>query len=273
MSEKPFVHLHLHTEYSLLDGEASIKKLVARVKELGMDSCAITDHGSMYGVVDFYREAKSQGIHPVIGCEVYMAPRSRFDKVHDIDNKTSHLILLAENDVGYHNLMKLVSAGFIEGFYYRPRIDMDILREHNEGIIALSACMSGVLSRQLLSGNYDEAKRRAQEFLDIFGRDRYFIEIQDHGIFEQKKLNRDLISIARELNIDIVATNDIHYTLKRDAEYQDVLMCIQMGKTVDDEDRMKMDCDQLYLKSEEEKDCTWHNAFCKRMACERSGRC
>lgn len=247
-----FVHLHTHTAYSLLDGEGTIPKLIERAKEFGQTAMAITDHGNMYGVIDFYECAKQNGIKPIIGCEVYVAARSRFDKVHDLDSQSCHLILLAENDVGYHNLMKLVSAGFIEGFYYRPRIDMDILREHNEGIIALSACMSGVLSRQLLSGNYDEAKRRAQEFLDIFGRDRYFIEIQDHGIFEQKKLNRDLISIARELNIDIVATNDIHYTLKRDAEYQDVLMCIQMGKTVDDEDRMKMDCDQLYLKSEEE---------------------
>ena len=247
-----FVHLHTHTAYSLLDGEGTIPKLMERAKELGQTAMAITDHGNMYGVIDFYECAKQNGIKPIIGCEVYVAARSRFDKVHELDSQSCHLILLAENDVGYHNLMKLVSAGFIEGFYYRPRIDMDILREHNEGIIALSACMSGVLSRQLLSGNYDEAKRRAQEFLDIFGRDRYFIEIQDHGIFEQKKLNRDLISIARELNIDIVATNDIHYTLKRDAEYQDVLMCIQMGKTVDDEDRMKMDCDQLYLKSEEE---------------------
>ena len=247
-----FVHLHTHTAYSLLDGEGTIPKLIERAKELGQTAMAITDHGNMYGVIDFYECAKQNGIKPIIGCEVYVAARSRFDKVHDLDSQSCHLILLAENDVGYHNLMKLVSAGFIEGFYYRPRIDMDILREHNEGIIALSACMSGVLSRQLLSGNYDEAKRRAQEFLDIFGRNRYFIEIQDHGIFEQKKLNRDLISIARELNIDIVATNDIHYTLKRDAEYQDVLMCIQMGKTVDDEDRMKMDCDQLYLKSEEE---------------------
>ena len=247
-----FVHLHTHTAYSLLDGEGTIPKLIERAKELGQTAMAITDHGNMYGVIDFYECAKQNGIKPIIGCEVYVAARSRFDKVHELDSQSCHLILLAENDVGYHNLMKLVSAGFIEGFYYRPRIDMDILREHNEGIIALSACMSGVLSRQLLSGNYDEAKRRAQEFLDIFGCDRYFIEIQDHGIFEQKKLNRDLISIARELNIDIVATNDIHYTLKRDAEYQDVLMCIQMGKTVDDEDRMKMDCDQLYLKSEEE---------------------
>ena len=247
-----FVHLHTHTAYSLLDGEGTIPKLIERAKELGQTAMAITDHGNMYGVIDFYECAKQNGIKPIIGCDVYVAARSRFDKVHELDSQSCHLILLAENDVGYHNLMKLVSAGFIEGFYYRPRIDMDILREYNEGIIALSACMSGVLSCQLLSGNYDEAKRRAQEFLDIFGRDRYFIEIQDHGIFEQKKLNRDLISIARELNIDIVATNDIHYTLKRDAEYQDVLMCIQMGKTVDDEDRMKMDCDQLYLKSEEE---------------------
>ena len=173
-----FCHLHTHTEYSLLDGEASIKKLVARVKELGMDSCAITDHGSMYGVVDFYREAKSQGIHPVIGCEVYMAPRSRFDKVHDIDNKTSHLILLAENQRGYKNLIKLVSAGYIDGFYYKPRIDFEMLKEHSEGIIALSACIAGEVPKALLRGDYDEAKKIALKYAEVLGKDNYFLEIQ-----------------------------------------------------------------------------------------------
>ena len=247
-----FVHLHTHTAYSLLDGEGTIPRLVDRAAELGQTALAITDHGNMYGVIDFYEYARSKGIKPILGCEVYVAARSRFDKIHEFDSQSCHLILLAENETGYKNLMKLVSAGFIDGFYYRPRIDMEILRENNEGIIALSACMSGVLSRQLLAGNYAEAKRRAEEFLEIFGRDRYFIEIQDHGILEQKKLNRELISIAEELGIDLVATNDIHYVEREDAEYQDVLMCIQMGKTVDDEDRMKMDCDQLYLKSEEE---------------------
>ncbi|MGN0178528.1 MAG: DNA polymerase III subunit alpha [Monoglobaceae bacterium] len=247
-----FVHLHTHTAYSLLDGEGTIPRLVDRAAEMGQTALAITDHGNMYGVIDFYEYARSKGIKPILGCEVYVAARSRFDKIHEFDSQSCHLILLAENQTGYKNLMKLVSAGFIDGFYYRPRIDMEILRENNEGIIALSACMSGVLSRQLLAGNYAEAKRRAEEFLEIFGRDRYFIELQDHGILEQKKLNRELISIAEELDIDLVATNDIHYVEREDAEYQDVLMCIQMGKTVDDEDRMKMDCDQLYLKSEEE---------------------
>lgn len=247
-----FVHLHTHTAYSLLDGEGTIPNLVKRAKELGQTALAITDHGNMYGVIDFYECAKENGIKPIIGCEVYLAPRTRFDKVHEVDSKNSHLILLAENNTGYHNLMKIVSAGFTEGYYYRPRVDMQLLKEYNEGIIALSACMSGVLSRQLLMGNYDEAKRRAEEFLEIFGRDRYFVEIQDHGIFEQKKLNRDLLRLAAELEIEVVATNDIHYVSRRDAEYQDVLMCIQMGKTVDDPDRMKMSCDTLYLKSEEE---------------------
>lgn len=247
-----FVHLHTHTAYSLLDGEGTIPNLVKKAKELGQTALAITDHGNMYGVIDFYECAKENGIKPIIGCEVYLAPRTRFDKVHEVDSKNSHLILLAENNTGYHNLMKIVSAGFTEGYYYRPRVDMQLLKEYNEGIIALSACMSGVLSRQLLVGNYDEAKRRAEEFVEIFGRDRYFIEIQDHGIFEQKKLNRDLLRLAAELDIEVVATNDIHYVSRRDAEYQDVLMCIQMGKTVDDPDRMKLSCDTLYLKSEEE---------------------
>ena len=247
-----FAHLHTHTAYSLLDGEGTIPKLIERAAELGQTAMAITDHGNMYGVVDFYECAKEHGIKPILGCEVYVAARSRFDKTHELDSQSCHLILLAENDTGYHNLMKIVSAGFIDGFYYRPRIDMDILREYNEGIIALSACMAGVLSRQLLAGNYEEAKRKALEFIDIFGRDRYFIEIQDHGILEQKKLNRDLISLAEELELELVATNDIHYVRREDAEYQDVLMCIQMGKTVDDEDRMKMSSDQMYLKSEDE---------------------
>lgn len=249
-----FVHLHTHTAYSLLDGEVTIPKLMDRAKELGQNSIAITDHGNMYGVIDFYESALSHGIKPIIGCEVYVAARSRFDKVHEFDAQSYHLILLAENDKGYHNLMRLVSAGFIEGFYYKPRVDMELLRKYSDGLIALSACMSGVISRNLLAGNYDEARRRAKEFSEIFGKDNYFIEIQDHGILEQKKLNRDLISIARELDLGIVATNDIHYAEQKDAEYQDVLMCIQMGKTVDSEDRMRMNTDQLYLKSEEEMD-------------------
>ncbi len=247
-----FCHLHTHTEYSLLDGEASIKKLVARVKELGMDSCAITDHGSMYGVVDFYREAKAQGIHPVIGCEVYMAPRSRFDKVHDIDNKTSHLILLAENQKGYKNLIKLVSAGYIDGFYYKPRIDFEMLKEHSEGIIALSACIAGEVPKALLRGDYDEAKKIALKYAEALGKDNYFLEIQDHGLSEQKRIIPDMLRLSEETGIGLVATNDIHYLKKEDAKYQDVLMCIQMEKKVDDPDRMKFETEEFYIKSPEE---------------------
>lgn len=247
-----FCHLHTHTEYSLLDGEASIKKLVARVKELGMDSCAITDHGSMYGVVDFYREAKAQGIHPIIGCEVYMAPRSRFDKVHDIDNKTSHLILLAENQRGYKNLIKLVSAGYIDGFYYKPRIDFEMLKEHSEGIIALSACIAGEVPKALLRGDYDEAKKIALKYAEVLGKDNYFLEIQDHGLSEQKRIIPDMLRLSEETGIGLVATNDIHYLKKEDAKYQDVLMCIQMEKKVDDPDRMKFETEEFYIKSPEE---------------------
>ena len=247
-----FVHLHTHTAYSLLDGQGTIEKLVDRAKALGQTAMAITDHGNMYGVIDFYEYARQQGIKPILGCEVYVAARSRLDKVHEYDAQSYHLILLAENEEGYHNLMKLVSIGFVEGYYYRPRVDMEVLRQYSRGLIALSACMSGVLSRNILAGGYEEAKRRAQEFIDIFGRENYFVEIQDHGILEQQKLNRELIALAGELKLQLVATNDIHYVRREDAVYQDVLMCIQMGKTVDDEDRMKMSTDQLYLKSEEE---------------------
>ncbi len=247
-----FAHLHTHTAYSLLDGEGTIKKLVDRAKALGQTALAITDHGNMYGVIDFYEYAKSQGIHPILGCEVYVAARSRHDKVHEYDAQSYHLILLAENDEGYHNLMKLVSLGFIEGFYYKPRIDMELLRRYSGGLIALSACMAGVLSRNILNDNYAEAKRRAEEFLTIFDRDHFYIELQDHGIIEQQKINRGLITLSKELSVSLVATNDIHYVRREDAVYQDVLMCIQMGKTVSDTDRMKMATDQLYLKSEEE---------------------
>lgn len=247
-----FAHLHTHTAYSLLDGEGTIPKLIERAKELGQTAMAITDHGNMYGVIEFYECAKQNGIHPVLGCEVYIAARSRFDKVHEYDSVSSHLILLAENNVGYQNLMKLVSAGFVDGFYYKPRIDMELLRRHSEGLIALSACMFGVLSRRLTSNDYEGAKEKALEFIDIFGRENYFIEIQDHGLYEQKKLNSDLIRLAQELNLSLVATNDIHYVQKSDAVYQDVLMCIQTGKTRDDADRIKMESSELYVKSEEE---------------------
>ncbi len=247
-----FAHLHTHTAFSLLDGEGTIKKILDRAKELGQTSMAITDHGCMFGVIDFYEYAKSIGIKPVLGCEVYVAARGRYDKIHELDASSSHLILLAKNNVGYKNLMNIVSIGYVEGFYYKPRIDMEVLRQNSEGIIALSACMIGVLSKKILNGDYDGAKAAALEFIDIFGKENYFIEIQDHGIFEQKMLNRELIRLARELDLGIVATNDIHYVKREDAEFQDILMCIQMGKTVTDEDRMKMTTQEMFVKSEEE---------------------
>ena len=247
-----FVHLHTHTMYSLLDGAARIKDLIKKVKDAGMTSLAITDHGAMYGVVEFYKEAKAQGIHPVIGCEVYMAPRSRFDKVHELDSKYSHLILLAENNIGYKNLIKLVSAGFTEGFYSKPRIDFELLKDHSEGLIVLSACIAGEVPKLILDGNYDGAKAVAQKYIDVFGKDNYFIEIQDHGMPEQKRSNPQLIKLAKELGVGIVATNDIHYVNKENAHAQDVLMCIQMKTTLDDPDRMKFETEEFYAKTPEE---------------------
>lgn len=247
-----FCHLHTHTEYSLLDGAATISKLIKRVKELGMTSCAITDHGSMYGVADFDREARANGIHPVIGCEVYMAPGSRFDKLHGIDNKTSHLILLAENNTGYKNLIKLVSKAYIEGFYYKPRIDKELLRAHSKGLIALSACIAGEIPKALLNEDFEGAKKIAEEYIEILGKDNFFLEIQDHGMSEQKKIIPDIIKLSEVLGIGLVATNDIHYLTKDDAKYQDVLMCIQMEKKVNDPDRMKFDTEEFYVKSPEE---------------------
>lgn len=248
----PFAHLHTHSEYSLLDGAARISDLISKAKELGMEYLAITDHGAMYGVVDFYKEAKKQGINPVIGCEVYVAPRTRFDKTHEYDSRYSHLILLAENDVGYKNLIKIVSAGFIEGFYYKPRVDFDLLKQYKDGLIVLSACLAGEIPTLLLNDDYEGAKQTAQKYADVFGKDNYFIEIQDHGLREQKQTNPLLIKLARELGLGIVATNDIHYVNKEDAQAQDVLMCIQMDKTVDDPERMKFETDQFYMKSPEE---------------------
>ncbi len=247
-----FTHLHTHTAFSLLDGEGTVKKILDRAKELGQNSMAITDHGCMFGVIDFYEYAKSIGVKPILGCEVYVAARGRTDKTHELDSSSSHLILLAKNNEGYKNLMNIVSIGYVEGFYYKPRVDMEVLRENSEGIIALSACMIGVLSKKILNGDYEGAKAAALEFIDIYGKDNYFIEIQDHGIFEQKMLNRELIRLARELDLGIVATNDIHYVTQKDAEYQDILMCIQMGKTVYAEDRMKMSTQEMYVKSEDE---------------------
>ena len=247
-----FVHLHTHSEFSLLDGAASVKKIISRVKELGMTSCAITDHGAMYGIVDFYREAQKQGIKALIGCEVYVAPRSRFDKVYEYDSKYSHLILLCENETGYKNLSYIVSKGFTEGFYYKPRIDFELLSEHCEGLIALSACLAGEIPKALLEDDYDKAKKIGEKYVNILGRDNFFIEIQDHSIPEQKRINPQLIKLSEELGVGLVATNDIHYAKKEDAKYQDVLMCIQMQKTVEDDDRMRFETDEFYIKSPEE---------------------
>ncbi len=252
-----FAHLHLHTEYSLLDGACRIKELMPRLKEMGMTSCAVTDHGVMYGVVDFYRAAKEVGIHPVIGCEVYVCP--------DMDNKTSttrdysHLILLCENQQGYQNLSRLVSQGFIRGYYYRPRVDYKLLEQHHEGLIALSACLSGDLPKLLLDGRENEARAMAQKYLDIFGRDNFFIELQDHGLPDQRTVNPRLVKLAREMEIPLVCTNDCHYLTREDAAAQEVLMCIQTGKTLSDEHRMRMDTDQMYVKSEAEMRAAFPN--------------
>ncbi len=245
-----FAHLHLHTEYSLLDGACRIKPLMQRLKELGMRSCAVTDHGVMYGVLDFYRAAKAEGIHPVIGCEVYVCP--------DMENKSSvsrdysHLILLCENQEGYRNLSALVSEGWLRGYYYRPRVDYALLEKHHEGLIAMSACLSGDLPKLLLDRRENDARAMAQRYLDIFGRGNFFIELQDHGIAEQKQVLPRLVKLAREMDIPLVCSNDCHYLTREDAEMQEVLMCIQTGKTLQDENRMRMNSDQMYVKSEAE---------------------
>ena len=248
-----FAHLHTHTEYSLLDGSNKIKEYVKRVKELGMDSAAITDHGVMYGVIDFYRAAKEAGINPIIGCEVYVAPNSRFDKeLTGGEDRYYHLVLLAENNEGYANLMKIVSKGFTEGYYYKPRVDMEVLRQYHNGIIALSACLAGEVARNITKGLIDEAKKAALKYLDCFGEGNYFLEMQDHGIPEQKTVNTTLLNISKELNIPLVATNDIHYTYAEDAKPHDILLCIQTAKKLNDEDRMRYEGGQYYVKSEED---------------------
>mgnify|MGYP002560400266 FL=1 len=245
-----FTHLHLHTEYSLLDGACRIPKLVERIKALGMTSCAITDHGVMYGCIDFYSAMKDAGIKPIIGCEVYVC-RDRLDK-SAANREYSHLILLCENNTGYQNLMKLVSEGFLTGYYYRPRIDYNLIRQHSEGLICLSACLSGDLPKLLLQGRYDDAEAYVREMQDIFGEKNFYVEIMDHGIREEKIVMPRLISLAREMNVPLVATNDCHYLEEKDADAQEVLLCIQTGKTLDDANRMRMDTRQLYVKSEEE---------------------
>ncbi|EGO61820.1 DNA polymerase III subunit alpha [Acetonema longum] len=244
-----FVHLHLHTEYSLLDGASRIDGLLARVKELGMPAVAITDHGNMYGVIDFYKAAKKYGVKPVIGCEVYVAPRSRFDKSAVEGEAYYHLILLAENNTGYKNLTKLVSSAYLDGFYYKPRIDRDLLRQHSTGLICLSACIAGEIPSLLLKGNIAGAEDVAKQYLEIFGPDHFFLELQDHGLPEQRTANRLLSEIADKYGIQLVASNDVHYTNKEDAEFHDVLLCIQTGKTVDDQGRMKFPNQEFYLKT------------------------
>ena len=248
-----FAHLHVHTEYSLLDGSNKIKEYVARAKELGMNSAAITDHGVMYGVIDFYREARKQGINPILGCEVYVAPNSRFDReVTGGDDRYYHLVLLAENNEGYENLTKIVSKGFVEGYYYKPRVDKELLRTYHKGIIALSACLAGEVPRYLTKGMYEEAKDRALEYQEIFGKGNYFLELQDHGIPDQQLVNQQLMKLSQETGIELVATNDVHYTYADDAKAHDILLCIQTGKKLSDENRMRYEGGQYYVKSEEE---------------------
>ena len=247
-----FVHLHVHTEYSLLDGACRIGKLVQRAAELGQTAVAITDHGVMYGVIDFYRAAKAAGIKPIIGCEVYVAPRGMTDRMHGVDNEAQHLVLLCENETGYRNLSYLVSKGFLEGFYVKPRIDLALLRQHSEGLIALSACLAGAIPRRLRSGDYEGAKRYALEMADIFGEEHFYLELQDHGIPEQKDVNRGLLRLSAETGLPLAATNDAHYLTREDSYLQDVLMCIQMGKTVDDPNRMRFETQEFYIKSEDE---------------------
>ena len=257
-----FAHLHVHTEYSLLDGSNKIKEYVERVKELGMNSAAITDHGVMYGVIDFYRAARAAGIKPILGCEVYVAPNSRFDReISGGEDRYYHLVLLAENNTGYANLMKIVSKGFVEGYYYKPRVDKQVLREYSEGVIALSACLAGEVQRYLTKGLYEEAKKAALEYRDIFGEGNYFLELQDHGIPEQALVNQRLLQMSEELGIELVVTNDVHYTYAEDAKPHDILLCIQTGKKLSDENRMRYEGGQYYVKSPEEMACLFPYAL------------
>ena len=247
-----FVHLHVHTEYSLLDGACRIKGLAKRVRELGQTAVAMTDHGVMYGAIDFYRACKAEGVKPIIGCEVYVAARTRFDRIHELDAESRHLVLLCRNETGYRNLSYMVSKAFTEGFYIKPRIDMELLREHSEGLIALSACLAGEIPRRLMNGDYEGAKAHALEMREIFGEDGYYLELQDQKLPEDAQVNAGIIRLHEETGIPLVATNDAHYLTRDDARLQDVLMCIQMGKTVDDPDRMKFETDEFYIKSEDE---------------------
>jgi len=247
-----FVHLHVHTEFSLLDGACRIKNMMERIKEIGQDAVAITDHGVMYGVIDFYRAAKKAGIKPIIGCEVYVAPRTRHDRVHGVDNEAYHLVLLCKDEVGYRNLSYMVSQAFVDGFYGKPRVDWELLEAHHEGLIALSACLAGQIPQLLMHKDYEGAKAAALKMSALFGEDNYYLELQDHGLPEQQEVNQGVLRIARETGLPLVVTNDAHYLRREDSRMQDVLMCVQMGKTVDDPNRMKFGTDEFYLKSEEE---------------------
>ena len=247
-----FTHLHVHTEYSLLDGAARIKDLIVRVKELGMDSVAITDHGVMFGVIEFYKEAKANGIKPIIGCEVYTAARTRHDKDAELDRRQGHLVLLAKNDAGYHNLMKIVSAGYVEGYYYKPRVDKEVLSQYSEGIIALSGCLAGEVQHRFLNGDYEGGKKEALELLSIFGEGNFYLELQDQGLEEEMRILPLMKQLHDETGIPFVATNDVHYVNREDAEAHDILLCIQTATSIDDENRMRFPNDQFYLKSEDE---------------------
>ena len=248
-----FAHLHVHTEYSLLDGSNKIKEYVARLKELNMTAGAITDHGVMYGVIEFYKAAKAAGINPVLGCEVYVAPNSRFDRENvQGEDRYYHLVLLAENNTGYGNLMKIVSRGFVEGYYYKPRVDMEVLNQYHEGIIALSACLAGEVQRYLEKGLYEEAKAAAFKYEKCFGRGNFFLELQDHGLLKQQEVNQQLLRLSKDTGIELVVTNDVHYTFEKDAQAHDILLCLQTGKKLSDENRMRYEGGQYYVKSEEE---------------------
>ncbi|MDD3832806.1 MAG: DNA polymerase III subunit alpha, partial [Oscillospiraceae bacterium] len=247
-----FVHLHVHSEYSLLDGACRIRELVARAGQLGQTAVAITDHGVMYEAIDFYKEAKKAGIKPIIGCEVYVAARSRFDKIHELDADHAHLVLLCKNETGYHNLIKLISAAWIEGFYSRPRVDYELLEKHHEGLIALSACLAGEIPRCLMCGDYDGAKQKAVWYDNLFGRDNYYLELQDHGLDEQRTVNPQIIKLSRETGIPLVCTNDAHYLTKDDSRIQRVLICIQTNTTTNEPSKMSFETDEFYLKSEQE---------------------
>ena len=249
-----FVHLHVHTEYSLLDGACRIRELPKVVKEMGQSACAITDHGVMYGAVDFYRACLAEGIKPIIGCEVYMTPqgRTRFDKIHEFDAESRHLVLLCENEEGYRNLSYLVSMAWTEGFYVKPRIDLELLRQHSKGLIALSACLAGEIPRRLRNGEYENAKAYALTMSEIFGPDHFYLELQDHGIPDQAEVNRGILRIHQDTGLPMVCTNDAHYLRKEDAEAHDILLCIQTGKLVEDESRMRYEPRNFYLRSQEE---------------------